>query len=173
MLKRCLSHDRKIFVKYNLLIFSVLCKPLMFREFASEWESACEYSLIFLGRTENSDEEIAIYLKSESDSYCYHHGGRKTMLIRNLSHSFPLSHIPKDFSLYIINVSSTNSKQSELCVNSSCNIYTRLLRKATICSNCTQQVYDKIIKTPVSWMFHLCYILKFVIDSLDNGPFSE
>ena len=48
------------------------------------------------------------------------------------------------------NVSSTNSKQSELCVNSSCNIDTRLLRKATICSNCTQQVYDKIIKAPVS-----------------------
>ena len=38
----------------------------------------------------------------------------------------------------LINVSSTNSKQSELCVNSSCNIDTRLLRKATICSNCTQ-----------------------------------
>ena len=48
------------------------------------------------------------------------------------------------------NVSSTNSKQSELCVNSSCNIDTRLLGKATICSNCTQQVYDKIIKAPVS-----------------------
>ena len=48
------------------------------------------------------------------------------------------------------NVSSTNSKQSELCVNSSCNIDTRFLRKATICSNCTQQVYDKIIKAPVS-----------------------
>ena len=38
----------------------------------------------------------------------------------------------------VTNVSSTNSKQSELCVNSSCNIDTRLLRKATICSNCTQ-----------------------------------
>ncbi len=50
----------------------------------------------------------------------------------------------------IVNVSSTNSKQSELCVKSSCNIDTRLLRKATICSNCTQQVYDKIIKAPVS-----------------------
>ena len=52
--------------------------------------------------------------------------------------------------LDLFNVSSTNSKQSELCVKSSCNIDTRLLRKATICSNCTQQVYDKIIKAPVS-----------------------
>ena len=36
------------------------------------------------------------------------------------------------------NVSSTNSKQSELCVKSSRNIDTRLFRKATVCSNCTQ-----------------------------------
>ena len=43
-----------------------------------------------------------------------------------------------DFPSNVNNVSSTNSKQSELCVNSSCNIDTRLFRKATICSNCTQ-----------------------------------
>lgn len=43
-----------------------------------------------------------------------------------------------------------NSKQSELCVKSSRNIDTRLFRKATVCSNCTQYVDDKIIKAPVS-----------------------
>ena len=37
-----------------------------------------------------------------------------------------------------INVSSTNSKQCKLCVNSSRNIDTRLLRKTAICCNCTQ-----------------------------------
>ena len=68
--------------------------------------------------------------------------------------NFPLQHL-SDNQIHtqhnrIFNVSSTNSKQSELCVKSSCNIDTRLLRKATICSNCTQQVDDKIIKTPVS-----------------------
>ncbi len=40
--------------------------------------------------------------------------------------------------LDLFNVSSTNSKQSELCVKSSRNIDTRLFRKATVCSNCTQ-----------------------------------
>ena len=54
---------------------SVICKYLMFnylhksfisRVFASEGESACKFSLIFRGRTENSDEKTAGYLKSES-----------------------------------------------------------------------------------------------------------
>lgn len=52
--------------------------------------------------------------------------------------------------IIIFNVSSMNSKQSELCVKSSRNIDTRLFRKATVCSNCTQYVDDKIIKAPVS-----------------------
>lgn len=46
----------------------------------------------------------------------------------------------------LINVSSTNSKQSELCIYSSRDIDTRLLWEATICSNCTQEVDNKIIK---------------------------
>ena len=40
----------------------------------------------------------------------------------------------------VINVSSTNSKQCKLCVNSSRNIDTRLLRETAICCNCTQTI---------------------------------
>ena len=36
---------------------SILCKVLIFREFASDGESARKYSLVFRGRTENSDEK--------------------------------------------------------------------------------------------------------------------
>lgn len=42
-----------------------------------------------------------------------------------------------------------NSKQSKLCVNSSRNIDTRLLWKAAVCGDCTQEIDDKIIKAPV------------------------
>ena len=39
-------------------MFSALRKPLIFREFASEGESARKFALDFWGRTENSDEKI-------------------------------------------------------------------------------------------------------------------
>ncbi len=42
-------------------MFSSMRKVLIFREFMSEGESARKYSLIFWGRTENSDENIATY----------------------------------------------------------------------------------------------------------------
>lgn len=51
-----------------------------------------------------------------------------------------------DFIL-VINVSSMNSEQRKLCVNCSLNIDARLLWKAAIYSNCTQEVDNKIIKT--------------------------
>ena len=70
-----------------------------------------------------------IYKKEITGSVCQD-------MILPPSYSFEID-INKDNSI-INNVSSTNSKQSELCVNSSCNIDTRLFRKATICSNCTQ-----------------------------------
>ena len=38
-------------------MFSILYKLLIFREFAPEGESARKFSLIFRGRTENSDEK--------------------------------------------------------------------------------------------------------------------
>lgn len=47
---------------------------------------------------------------------------------------------------YCLNVSSTYSKQSELCVDRSRSIDTRLLCKAAICNYCAQYVDDKIIK---------------------------
>ena len=47
-------------------------------------------------------------------------------------------------------VSSTNSDQGKLCVNSSRNIDTRLLWKAAVCDDYTQEIDDKIIKAPVS-----------------------
>ena len=66
-----------------------------------------------------------------------------------------------------------NSEQCKLCVNSSLNIDARLLWKAAICSNCTQEVDNKIIKTSMPWMFHLCYILEFIIYGFYNGPLPE
>ena len=51
---------------------------------------------------------------------------------------------------YNYNVSSTNSKQSELCIYRSRNIDARLLCKAAVCCNCTQEVGNKIIKATVS-----------------------
>ena len=66
MLKRCLLHDGKMVVKYKTLMFSILHKPLISLEFASEVKSARKYALDFWGRTENSDEKTAGYLKSES-----------------------------------------------------------------------------------------------------------
>ena len=59
MLKRCLLQDEKVSIKDKLLIFNILSIALIFREFASEGESVRKYSLIFWGRTENSDGETA------------------------------------------------------------------------------------------------------------------
>ena len=61
MPKRCFSQDRKTNIKYKQLIFNVLYKALIFRVFASEGKSARKYSLIFGGRTENSDRKTAGY----------------------------------------------------------------------------------------------------------------
>ena len=54
---------------YKYLMFSVLYKPLVFRVFASDGESSRKYALIFVGRTENSDEKTAGYLKSVTAPY--------------------------------------------------------------------------------------------------------
>lgn len=48
---------------------------------------------------------------------------------------------------HLINVSSTNSKEFKLCVNSSFKIDTGLFRKATIRSQCSKHVDNEIIET--------------------------
>ena len=48
---------------------------------------------------------------------------------------------------YVFNVSSTNSKEFKLCVNSSFNIDTRLFRKTAIRSQCSKHVDNEIIET--------------------------
>ena len=69
-LKRCISHHEKISVGCKLLEYNHLYKALIFREFASEGESVRKYSLIFRGRTENSDGKNATCLQSESAPVC-------------------------------------------------------------------------------------------------------
>ena len=66
MPKRCLLQDEKMAVECKPLMFSVLCNPLIFRVFVSDGESARKNSLIFWGRTENSDEKITRRFKFES-----------------------------------------------------------------------------------------------------------
>ncbi len=51
---------------------------------------------------------------------------------------------------YIINVSSTNSKQSKLCVKCTLYIDTRLFWKHAVRRNRPQYVYDEIVKASVS-----------------------
>ena len=68
--KWCLLHNGKMSFGCKLLMFSILHKALIFREFASEGESARKYSLIFRGRTENSDGKITGYWKTVSAPYC-------------------------------------------------------------------------------------------------------
>ena len=46
--------------------------------------------------------------------------------------------------MFIFNVSSMNSEQCKLCVNSSRNIDTRLIRKTAIYGNSSQEVDNKI-----------------------------
>ena len=128
-----------------------------FREIGLQLESGNGY--FYFSRTGESKQTIEQklesfskwldyldFLKCYNQSFAAGYQFRKSHLIEQISLDIEL----KEKATHLFNVSSTNSKQSELCVNSSCNIDTRLLRKATICSNCTQQVDDKIIKTPVS-----------------------
>ena len=75
--KWCLLQYREIAYKYKLLMFSNLHNTLIFRVFASEDESARKFSLIFWGRTENSDRKIIGYWKSVSGPYCFHFDRRK------------------------------------------------------------------------------------------------
>ena len=61
-------------VKPKSLAFNILCYPLITRVFASERESVRKNSLIFRGKTENSDRKIKIRLQSVSALYCLHSG---------------------------------------------------------------------------------------------------
>ena len=45
------------------MIYNFLYDIIISRAFASKGKSACEFSLIFWGRTENSDGKIALYWK--------------------------------------------------------------------------------------------------------------
>ena len=58
--------DGKVSVVCKCLMFNYLHKSFISRVFASEGELARKYALVFRGRTENSDEKTAGYLKSES-----------------------------------------------------------------------------------------------------------
>ena len=66
MLKWCLLQDEKVSAACKYLMFNCLHKSFISRVFASEGELARKYALVFWGRTENSDEKTAGYLKSES-----------------------------------------------------------------------------------------------------------
>lgn len=57
MLKQCLLQDGKMALEYKLLVFNNLRNALIFCVFASEGVFVRKYSLIFGGRTENSDEK--------------------------------------------------------------------------------------------------------------------
>ncbi len=72
MLKQCFLHGEKICLKYKTLMFSILSKTLIIREFAFEGESARKFALDFWGRTENSDGKTAGCRKSVSSPYCFH-----------------------------------------------------------------------------------------------------
>ena len=63
VLKRCLLHNEEISLGRKHLMFSILHKTVISREFSSEGKSARKYSLIFWGRTENSGGKIAGYWK--------------------------------------------------------------------------------------------------------------
>ena len=71
MLKWCLLRHEKTVLKYKYLTLSVLCHPLIIREFVPEGESARKYSLIFRGRTGNPDQKIKICLQFESATICF------------------------------------------------------------------------------------------------------
>ena len=67
--KWCILQNGKMLLKVKSLTFNVLQKPLVFRVFAPEGESARKYALIFRGRTGNSSGKIKIRLQSESGTY--------------------------------------------------------------------------------------------------------
>ena len=64
--KWCFLQCEKLPLKRKLLVFSTLWKSLMIRVFAPEDNSVRKYSLIFRGRTGNSDRKIRIRLRFES-----------------------------------------------------------------------------------------------------------
>ena len=82
--KWCFSQDDKIPLEYKLLIFNILLKPVIFRVFAPEWDSARKYALIFRGRTENSEGKIRIRFQFESCTFRIILKWIKTMFIRHL-----------------------------------------------------------------------------------------
>ena len=51
--KWCFLQNDKIPIKYKLLTFNDLHKPLIFRVFATEGKFACKYALIFRGISGN------------------------------------------------------------------------------------------------------------------------
>jgi len=70
--------------KHKSLIFNTLLKPLIFRVFAPEGDSARKYALIFRGRTENSEGKIKIRFQFESCTFRIILKWIKTMFIRHL-----------------------------------------------------------------------------------------
>ena len=60
---------KKYPLKYKLLIFNMLRKPLIIRVFAPEGESVRKYALILWGIVENSDRKIENCLQIESCQY--------------------------------------------------------------------------------------------------------
>lgn len=73
----------------------------------------------------------------------------------------------------IVNVNSTNSKQSKLCVKCTLYIDTRLFWKHAVRRNRPQYVYDEIVKASVSGMLHLRNVFQFVVYRLYNSPFPK
>ena len=70
-------------------------------------------------------------------------------------------------------MSSTNSKQSKLCVKCTLYIDTRLFGKHAVRSNSPQNVDDEIVKTPMPGMLHLCDVFQFIVYRLYNSPFPK
>ena len=69
----------------------------------------------------------------------------------------------------VLNVNSTNSKQSKLCVKCTLYIDTRLFWKHAVRRNRPQYVYDEIVKASVSGMLHLRNVFQFVVYRLYNN----
>ena len=63
VLKWCFSCDEKVALNV-MLVSTRLYKTFIFRLYPSKRESACKFSFIFLGRTENSNWKNAGYWKS-------------------------------------------------------------------------------------------------------------
>ena len=85
--KWCFLQCDKMTIKYKLLIFNILLKPVIFRVFAPEGDSARKYALIFRGRTENSEGKIRIRFQFESRIFRFIFKWIKTMFIRYLKWS--------------------------------------------------------------------------------------